>query len=122
MPANSLFGSIDWDGALTLHVPRAKFPIRYLAGSKTLVFLTKRGGEYIRGNTTTWNKTDTGIKPSAFLRTRFTTSNFYTWAGGEEELNDFINHLANVEEVKQKSLVQKQRVNINSINKTGTTG
>ena len=26
MPANSLFGSIDWDGALTLHVPSAKFP------------------------------------------------------------------------------------------------
>ena len=43
---SSLFDIVGFDGTLTLHVPRAKFPIRYLAGSQTLVFLTKMRHEY----------------------------------------------------------------------------
>ena len=53
-----------------------------------------------------------------------------SWGG---ELNDFINHLSNVEEVKHekgmkeaitelKSLIRHHRINRNSINKTGTEG
>ena len=52
---------------------------------------------------------------------------------GEEEFNDFVNHLANVEELRHekgtkgsimelKSLIQSQRINSNSANKTGTAG
>ena len=39
-PANSLFGVIGCGGTLTLHIPHTKFPIHYLVGSQTLVFLT----------------------------------------------------------------------------------
>ena len=50
---NSLFGSIGWDGTLTLHVPHTKSHIRYLVDSQTLVFITKMRNEYLRGHTTT---------------------------------------------------------------------
>ena len=57
---------------------------------------------------------------------------YVNWEGGEE-LNDFINHLENAEEIKHekgtkdaimelKSLIQKQRINSNSTKKTGTAG
>ena len=35
--ANSLFELIGRDGSLQLHVPSAKFPIRYPFGPKTLI-------------------------------------------------------------------------------------
>ena len=131
--ANKLFGGIGCDGKLTLHVPQTKFPIHYLVGAQTLVFLTKMRNEYLRGNTTTWSNTDTGIKPLTFYEQDLQQRIDIHELGGEEELNDFINHLANAEEVKhekgtkeaimeRKSLIQKQSSNSNSINKTGTAG
>ena len=48
-PANSVFGTIGRDGALTLHIPSTKSPVHYLADSKTLVFLTKIRNGYLRG-------------------------------------------------------------------------
>ena len=61
--ANSLFGIIGCDGALTLHIPNTKFTIRYLVGSQTLVVLTEMRNEYLRGNQTAWENTDTRIRP-----------------------------------------------------------
>ena len=89
--------------------------------------------EYLDGNQTTWNNTDTRIKPSTFyeqdLHQRFAIREL----GGREEFNDYINHLPNVEELKHekgtnesimelKSLIQRHRINSNSANKIGTTG
>ena len=59
-----------------------------------------------------------------------------SWEEGGGGLNDFINHLTNVEEVKHekgekgaeeaimelKSLIRNPRVNRNPINETGTAG
>ena len=93
--------------------------------------------EYLNGNQTTWTNMDTGIKPLTFyepdLQQRISIRELgcvWWWWG---EFNDFINHLANVEESKHekgmkdsimelKSLIQSQRINSNSANKTGTTG
>ena len=61
--ANSLFGITGCDGALTLHIPNTKFPIHYLLGPQTLVFLTKMRNGYLRGNRTTWGNADTRIRP-----------------------------------------------------------
>ena len=63
---NSLFDTIGCDGALALHIPSAKFPIHYLAGSQILVPLTKMRNGYLRGNHTTWANTDTRIRPLTF--------------------------------------------------------
>ena len=36
-PANRLFELLGRDWALQLHVPSAKFPVHYLAGSQTII-------------------------------------------------------------------------------------
>ena len=65
-PASSLFRIIGSGGPLTLHIPSTEFPIRYLAGSQTLVFLTKMRSEYLRGNQTTRANEDTRNRPLTF--------------------------------------------------------
>ena len=89
--------------------------------------------KYLMGNTTAWSNTDTRITPLTFYEQDSQQRIDIHEMGGGEELNDFINHLSNVEEVKHekgmkeaimemRSLIQNQRINSNSINKTGTAG
>ena len=91
-PANSLFGTIGRDGTLTLHIPSAKFPIHYLVGSRTLVFLTKMRNGYLRRNQTTRMNTDTRILPLTFYEPDFQHRIAIRGVGGDA-FNDFTNHL-----------------------------
>ena len=84
--ANSVFGSIGCDGALILHVPHTKFPIHYLVGSQTLVFVTKMRNEYLNGNQTTWNNTDTRVKPSTFTNKIYIVELLFARWEGERDL------------------------------------
>ena len=88
---------------------------------------------YLTGNRTTWDNTNTRIKPLTFYERDLQHRIDIHVMGWAAEFNDFINHLANVEELKHekgtkssimelKSLIQSQRINSNSANKTGTTG
>ena len=110
-----MFGSIGCDGALTLHVPRAKFPIHYLVASQTLVFLTKMRNEYLRGNTTTWNNTDTRIEPLEFYEQDSQQRIAIHEMGWGEELNDFINHLSNADEVKHEKGTKEAIMELKSL-------
>ena len=126
--SDSLFVIIGCGGALTLHIPSTKFPIHYLAGSQTLVFLTKMRNGYLRGNQTTRVNADTRIPPLTFyepdLRRRFDVREM-----GGGAFNDVIGRLGNMGEVKHEkgmgksiveseSLIRGQRVYNNSPGKT----
>ena len=66
LSTNRLLEVIGCDGELRLHLPRTKSPIRYLVGSKTLIFLSKmRNGIPNRGKTT-WPNTDTRLNSNEF--------------------------------------------------------
>ena len=58
--------------------------------------------EYLNGNQTTWTNTDTRIKPLTFYEPDIQQRIAIHELGGEEEFNDFANHLANVEESKRE--------------------
>ena len=65
--ANRLLGIIGRDGALQLHVPSAKFLIRYMVDSQTLIVLSKMGNVILNRNQTPRTNTDTRLTPKVFF-------------------------------------------------------
>lgn len=65
-PSNSLFGPIGCGGPLQLHVPSAKFPIHYLVGSETLIFLPDAGNGILNRDRTKLASADTIQTPKCF--------------------------------------------------------
>ena len=92
-PANSLFGIVGCDGALTLHSARANFPEHYLVGARTLVFLIKMRTEYLRSSQTAWANTYTRLRPLTFYEPDLHRRIAIRELGWEGKFNDFINHL-----------------------------
>ena len=54
------------DGTLQLHLANTKFPLRYLVGSQTLIFLSKARNEILKRNPITWTNTDTRLSVRDF--------------------------------------------------------
>ena len=99
---NSLFDIVGCDGTLTLHVPRAKFTIHYLADSQTIVLLAKMRNVYLRGNQTLRANTDARIRPLTFYEPDLQKRIAIHELEGGGEFNDFTNRLGNMDELKHE--------------------
>ena len=64
--ANRILDAIGRGGALKLHLPSAKFPLRYLAGAQTLISLSGMGSGIPNRNKATRSRTDAGFTLNEF--------------------------------------------------------
>ena len=94
-PENRLFGTLGCDGALPLRFPSTKFPIHYLAGSKTLICLPQMRNGILNRGQSTWENTDTRLAHQAFYEPTINHPIAIHDLGGGSALNDFMDHLGN---------------------------
>ena len=114
------------DGTLQLHLANTKFPLRYLVGSQTLIFLSKARNEILKRNPITWTTTDTRLSVRDFYENDLNQQIAINELGGQA-FRDFLDHIGAAGELRNeegaqesiselKTLMRGQRIDRNSSN------
>ena len=100
---------------MQLHLPITKSPIHYLADSQSLISLSEMRNEISNRNQTTWTNTHARTSPKAFYEPTH-NQQIATRAMGEvEALNDFMEHIGNMVELKRDEGTKVARAELKSL-------
>ena len=84
------------DGTLQLHLANTEFPLHYLVGSQTLIFLSKARNEILNRNPVTWTSTDTRLPIRDFYENDLNRQIAINELGVEQAYRDFLDHIGKV--------------------------
>merc|ERR1712112_36235 len=126
-PTGKILEVLGCDGTLQLHLANAKFPLRYLVGSQTLICLSKARNEILTRNPITWTNTDTRLSIRDFYENDLNQQIAINELGGGQAFRDFLDHIGMVGELRHeegmqesiselKTLMRGQRIEQNSSN------
>ena len=114
-PANQILDVIGRDGALQLHLPRAKSPLRYFVQSGTLISLSKARSGIPNRNLTTLDNADTRLTHKEFYAPGLNQEIAIREMGGVGAVNDSIRRLSQVGGAKHEERMREAITELESL-------